>query len=162
MRKILITFTLLLITCCCTMAQVKSVQADFTQTKTMKMLGDKMVSKGKMSYTQGKLHWEYTQPHQMSLDISGQKATMTMNGQKKVMDMNGNNIFKEIGKVMASSVAMKGKGQRELPLTKEMKALYTKVVVYYNAKTSLADRVMMYEKEGDTTEIRLTNVKVRN
>ena len=40
---------------------LKSMQADFVQTKTMKMLGDKMVSNGKMYYQQSdKLHWEYT------------------------------------------------------------------------------------------------------
>ena len=45
-------------------SQMKSMQCDFTQTKNLKMLNDKLVSKGKMYYQQSnKLRWEYVTPY---------------------------------------------------------------------------------------------------
>ena len=45
-------------------SKMKTMQCDFVQTKYLKMLNDKMVSRGKMYYQQSnKLRWEYTSPY---------------------------------------------------------------------------------------------------
>ena len=44
---------------------IKTLQCTFRQTKTLRILKNKMVSKGKMFYTQPtQLRWEYTTPYQ--------------------------------------------------------------------------------------------------
>ena len=45
-------------------SSLKTLQCDFVQTKSLKMLGDKMVSKGKMYCSQpNQLRWEYISPY---------------------------------------------------------------------------------------------------
>ena len=45
-----------------------------------------------------------------------------------------------------------------IPQKKEMKQMYTKIVLTFTKKTSMISRVVMYEKNGDNTEIVLKNV----
>ena len=80
---------------------LKSMQADFVQTKTMKMLGDKMVSNGKMYYQQSdKLHWEYTTPYSYTFILNGDKVLLKKGTRKDVIDVNKNKVFKEIARIM--------------------------------------------------------------
>ena len=56
-------------------SQMKSMQCDFVQTKHVKMLNDKLVSKGKMYYQQAnKLRWEYITPYQYTFLLNDQKV----------------------------------------------------------------------------------------
>ena len=53
-------------------ANMKTMQCDFVQTKYLKMLNDKMVSRGKMYYQQSnKLRWEYTSPYTYTFVLNG-------------------------------------------------------------------------------------------
>lgn len=159
-RRLLVTCVSLCIMMLCANAQVHTIQADFTQTKTMKMLGDKMVSHGKMYYQQSdKLHWEYTTPYKYTFVMNGSKVMLKRDGRSDVIDANRNKMFREIGRIMLSSVTVSSKQKTaELPLSKQMKALYKKIVLHFNANTHLVERVVMYEKNGDTTDIELKNV----
>lgn len=141
-------------------AQVSTIQADFIQTKTMKMLGDKIVSHGKMYHQQSdKLHWEYTSPYKYTFIMNGGKVLLMKNGRKDVIDTSKNKMFREIGRIMLSSVTTKSRQKTmDLPLSKQMKAMYKRIVLHFNQKTSLVERVVMYEKNGDTTDIELKNV----
>lgn len=92
---------------------IKSLTADFKQTKTMKMLGSSMVSTGKMCYASpDKLRWEYTTPYACTLVMNGQKVMFKRNGRKDVMDTQKNKMFREIGRVMLGSVVVSSKQKR--------------------------------------------------
>lgn len=139
---------------------IKSLTADFKQTKTMKMLGSSMVSTGKMCYASpDKLRWEYTTPYACTLVMNGQKVMFKRNGRKDVMDTQKNKMFREIGRVMLGSVVVSSKQkQMEMPLSKQLRALYKSVTLYFNHSTHLVERIVMIEKNGDKTEIELKNV----
>lgn len=155
---------------------LKSMQADFVQTKTMKMLGDKMVSNGKMYYQQSdKLHWEYTTPYTYIFILNGDKVLLKKGTRKDVIDVNKNKVFKEIARIMMSSMVGTCLTEKKdfsvsvvetdqtytatlIPQKKEMKQMYTKIVLTFTKKTSMISRVVMYEKNGDNTEIVLKNV----
>lgn len=155
---------------------LKSMQADFVQTKTMKMLGDKMVSNGKMYYLQNdKLHWEYTTPYTYTFILNGGKVLLKKGTRKDVIDVNKNKVFKEIARIMMSSMVGTCLTEKKdfsvsvvetdqtytatlIPQKKEMKQMYTKIVLTFTKKTSMISRVVMYEKNGDNTEIVLKNV----
>ena len=155
---------------------LKSMQADFIQTKTMKMLGDKMVSNGKMYYQQSdKLHWEYTTPYTYTFILNGDKVLLKKGTRKDVIDVNKNKVFKEIARIMMSSMVGTCLTEKKdfsvsvaesdqtytatlIPQKKEMKQMYTKIVLTFTKKTSMISRVVMYEKNGDNTEIVLKNV----
>ncbi len=155
---------------------LKSMQADFIQTKTMKMLGDKMVSNGKMYYQQSdKLHWEYTTPYTYTFILNADKVLLKKGTRKDVIDVNKNKVFKEIARIMMSSMVGTCLTEKKdfsvsvvetdqtytatlIPQKKEMKQMYTKIVLTFTKRTSMISRVVMYEKNGDNTEIVLKNV----
>lgn len=158
-------------------ATMKTMQADFVQTKHLRMLGEKMVSRGRMCYQQSdKLRWEYTKPYAYTFILNGNSVMMSKGGRRDVVDVNRNKVFREIARMMMSSVvgtcltdsrnfkvSMTVDKQTYtatlLPQKKDMKAMFTRIVLVFNRKTSVVSKVTMYEKNGDRTEITLDNVR---
>lgn len=158
-------------------AAMTSMQADFTQTKHLKMLGDKMVSHGKMYYRQtDKLRWEYTSPYTYTFIINGQKVMVKKGARKDVTDVNGNRLFREIARVMMNSVvgkcitdsktfkvSMETSAQAYtatlIPQRKDMRQMFSRIVLVFDRKTATVSKVTMHERNGDYTDIVLRNVK---
>ena len=158
-------------------AAIKTMQADFVQTKHLRMLGDKMVSRGRMCYQQSdRLRWEYTKPYAYTFILNGNSVMMSKGGHRDVVDVNRNKVFREIARMMMSSVvgtcltdsrnfkvSMTVDKQTYtatlLPQKKDVKAMFTRIVLVFNRRTSVVSKVTMYEKNGDRTEITLDNVR---
>lgn len=158
-------------------AAMKTMQADFVQTKHLRMLGEKMVSRGRMCYQQNdRLRWEYTKPYAYTFILNGNSVMMSKGGRRDVVDVNRNKVFREIARMMMSSVvgtcltdsknfkvsvetAQQTYTATLLPQKKDMKAIFTRIVLVFNRKTSVVSKVTMYEKNGDRTEITLDNVR---
>lgn len=158
-------------------AAMKTMQADFVQTKHLRMLGEKMVSRGRMCYQQSdRLRWEYTKPYAYTFILNGNSVMMSKGGHRDVVDVNRNKVFREIARMMMSSVvgtcltdsknfkvSMTVDKQTYtatlLPQKKDVKAMFTRIVLVFIRKTSVVSKVTMYEKNGDRTEITLDNVR---
>lgn len=158
-------------------AAMKTMQADFVQTKHLRMLGEKMVSRGRMCYQQSdRLRWEYTKPYAYTFILNGNSVMMSKGGRRDVVDVNRNKVFREIARMMMSSVvgtcltdsrnfkvsvetAQQTYTATLLPQKKDMKAMFTRIVLVFNRRTSVVSKVTMYEKNGDRTEITLDNVR---
>ena len=57
--------------------QTKTLQAQFVQTKTLKMLNHRLVSRGRMSYAQPtQLRWEYSTPTHYVFVLSGIRCSL--------------------------------------------------------------------------------------
>lgn len=156
---------------------MKSMQCDFVQTKTVKMLNDKMVSRGKMAYQQAnKLRWEYTSPYTYTFILNDTKVSLQKNKRNDVIDVSKNKMFKEIAAIMMNSVVGKCLTDTKsfkttitenaaeyvatlVPQKKEMKQMFKKIVLHFNKKQGVVVRVDMYEKNNDTTVITLENIK---
>lgn len=159
-------------------AAIKTMQADFVQTKHLRMLGDKMVSRGRMCYQQSnRLRWEYTKPYAYTFILNGNSVMMSKGGHRDVVDVNRNKVFREIAQMMMSSVVGTCLTDSKrfkvsmtvdkqtctatlLPQKKDVKAMFTRIVLVFNRKTSVVSKVTMYEKNGDRTEIILDNVRI--
>lgn len=159
-------------------ATIKTMQADFVQTKHLRMLGDKMVSRGRMCYQQSdRLRWEYTKPYAYTFILNGNSVMMSKGGHRDVVDVNRNKVFREIAQMMMSSVVGTCLTDSKrfkvsmtvdkqtctatlLPQKKDVKAMFTRIVLVFNRKTSVVSKVTMYEKNGDRTEITLDNVRI--
>lgn len=159
-------------------AAIKTMQADFVQTKHLRMLGDKMVSRGRMCYQQSnRLRWEYTKPYAYTFILNGNSVMMSKGGHRDVVDVNRNKVFREIAQMMMSSVVGTCLTDSKrfkvsmtvdkqtctatlLPQKKDVKAMFTRIVLVFNRKTSVVSKVTMYEKNGDRTEITLDNVRI--
>ncbi|MBO5233225.1 MAG: outer membrane lipoprotein carrier protein LolA [Prevotella sp.] len=158
-------------------AAMKSMQADFVQTKHLKMLGEKMVSTGRMRYRQSdKLRWEYTSPYAYTFILNGNSVLMKKGNRSDVVDVNRNKMFREIARIMMSSVVGDCLTDKKsfkvsmttarntctatlIPQKKELKAVFTRIVLTFDSRTSMVTKVTMYEKNGDRTEIVLKNAK---
>ena len=122
---------------------IKTLQCTFRQTKTLRILKNKMVSKGKMFYTQPtQLRWEYTTPYQYVFIVNGNKVLTTSRNQSNIIDTNQNKVFKQITSIMMSSFTGKCLTDRQnfkvqmimsranwiarlTPIKKELKQLFT-------------------------------------
>ena len=155
--------------------KIKTVQCNFTQTKNLKMMSKEMVSKGKMYCQQPeKLRWEYTTPRQSTLILDGTHARLTKDGAE---DGTRNKFIGEMARMIMNSIAGKCLTDSKsfqvtakelpteyvatlLPLRKEMKRLYTKLVLHFDIKQSTVTEVELYEKNGDRTVIELHDIQI--
>ncbi len=158
-------------------ARVRTMQCDFVQTKHMRMLNDKMVSKGVMYYSQSnKLRWQYTSPYTYTFVLNGSQVMMNKGKKNQVIDVSQSKVFKEITRIMMNSVVGKcltddkdfkssivdGKTEWVVtltPLKKNMKQLFATIKVRFNKQRSMVAAVELYEKNGDRTVIELNNVR---
>ena len=158
-------------------SSMKSMQCDFVQTKYLKMLNDKMVSRGKMYYQQGnKLRWEYTSPYSYAFVLNGQKVLISKGKRTDVINVGQSKFFKEIARIMMNSVVGKcltdkkdfkvslADGGAEYvatlyPQQKQMQQMFQKIILHFNKQRSVVSKVELVEKKGDKTVIVLNNVK---
>ena len=154
-----------------------SLQCDFVQTKQLKMLNDKMVSEGRMYYSQkDKLRWEYVKPYQYIFIMNGDRVLLKNKERSDVIDVRQNKIFREIARIMMSSVVgdclsddrtfktsiSTAGGQwvaTLLPQRKDMKQMFQKIILHFDQRQATVSRVELVEKNGDQTTIDLKNIR---
>ncbi len=158
-------------------SKMKTMQCDFVQTKYIKMLNDKMVSKGKMYYQQSdKLRWEYSSPYAYAFVLNGSKVLISRGKRNDVVNVNQSKFFKEIARIMMNSVVGKcltdtkdfktnitGTQSEYIatlyPKQKQMQQMFQKIILHFNRQKSIVSKVELIEKKGDRTIIELLNVK---
>ena len=156
---------------------MKTMQCDFTQTKHLKMLNDKMTSKGRMYYQQtNRLRWEYTSPYSYTFILNDDKVLLKNKQRNDVIDVNKNKLFREIARIMMNSVVGTSLTDDKsfkstiatngnewiaslLPQRKDMKQLFQKIILHFNRTNAMVKQVELIEKNGDKTVIELNNIK---
>ncbi len=156
---------------------MKTMQCDFVQTKYIKMLNDKMVSRGKMYYQQSdKLRWEYTSPYTYAFVLNGSKVLISKGNRSDIINVNQSKFFKEIARIMMNSVVGKCLTEKKdfktsisgtsteyvatlYPQQKQMQQMFQKIILHFNRQKSTVSKVELIEKKGDRTVIELQNVK---
>ena len=136
-----------------------------------------MVSRGQMWCEQpNMLRWQYNTPYTYTFILNNNKVTVKKGNHSDVIDVNKNKMFKEIARIMMNSVLGKvltdkadfkssviHKGNYYIvtliPQKKEMKHMFTSILLYYDTKLKLVTKVEMHEKNGDSTLIELKNIK---
>lgn len=160
-----------------TAAALKTMQCDFVQTKHLKLLNDQMVSKGKMYYQMSdKLRWEYTSPTNYIFILNGDKVLLKNQNRNDVIDVKQNKLFREIARIMMSSVVGNCLDDDKnfktsiastatewvatmLPLKKDMKQMFQKIILHFNKQKKMVASVELIEKNGDKTLIELKNIR---
>lgn len=154
-----------------------SMQCDFSQTKSMKLLSKEMQSKGIMYFKQpDKLRWQYTSPYDYTFIMNGDKVTMKSAKSTQNINVQGNKMFRQITKIILNSIIGSGLKsatdfQVEIyktdnsyfaklyPKKKELKQIYSVIEIYFNQSLTMVNGVKMMEKTGDVTSVKLQNVK---
>ena len=164
-----------------TTAQTRDMECDFVQTKKIKLLNRSMVSRGHMSYRQpDKLRWEYTTPYTYVFVVNGNKVQILNNKRKDVIDVDRNKMFREIVNIMLSTVAGTCLGDQSsfrttvtstqseyiatlVPQKKDMRQMYANIILHFDTKAGVVNKIVMNEAKGDMTTIELRNIhKNRN
>ena len=155
--------------------EIKTIQCNFTQTKHSKMLKGEQVSQGKMFCQQpNKLRWEYTSPQASAIVLDGTKAQLlkgeSANGSRnKFVGEMARMIMNSVaGKCLTDSKAFQVSAKEMpteyvatlLPLKKEMKRLYAKLVLHFDIKQSTVTEIELHEKNGDRTIIELHDIQI--
>ena len=161
-----------------TASAMKTMQCDFVQTKHLKMLNNDFVSHGKMYYQQSnKLRWEYTSPYSYTFILNNDQVLLKNKQRNDLIDVKQNKLFKEIVRIMMScvigncltddknykvSVAAIGNEwvATLLPQRKDMKQMFPKLILHFNAKKSVVNNVELYDKNGEKTIIELKNIRI--
>ena len=154
--------------------KIKTVQCDFTQTKQSKMLKGEQVSEGKMFCQQpDKLRWEYTSPRASTLVLEGTEARLLKGTEQGTR----NKFIASMARMIMNSVAGKNLTDNKtfqvtakevptkyvatlIPLKKDMKRLYSKLILHFNIKQETVTEIELYEKNGDRTLIELHNIHI--
>ena len=155
-----------------------SMQCDFIQIKRMKLLKKEMQSKGVMYYKQGnKLRWQYTAPYDYTFLMNGDKMRIKSSKSTKDIDVQGNKMFRQVTSIIINTITGGGlKSSSDFvvelykadnnyfaklyPKKKELKQIYQVIEIHFNSSLTMVESVLLQEKTGDTTQVKLTNVKV--
>lgn len=161
-----------------TAASISTMRCDFVQTKHVAMLNDVIVSRGKMCYDCSvRLRWEYVTPYSYLFVINQSRVLIGREGRSDVIDINQSKVFKEIARMMMSSVmgncidndrdfatvitstAAEWKAILT-PKRGSMKQLFSQIVIHFNRQKGIVSKIEMVELGGDRTEIELSNVEI--
>ena len=161
-----------------TASAVKTMECDFVQTKHLKLLNDKLVSKGRMYYQKSdKLRWEYVTPYTYTFILNADKVLLKNQRRNDVIDVKQNKMFKEIARIMMNSVVGQCLTDDKafkttvtatstawiatlLPQRKDMKGMFQKIILHFNKQKGQVAQVELIEKNGDRTLIELKNTVV--
>lgn len=155
---------------------LKSMSCSFVQTKYLSLLNDKMVSEGAMYFKQpDKLRWEYKTPYSYMFIFNGTKVYVGGKSRKDVIDTNTNKVFKEVARIMMSTVTGKALSNSAdfsvdiessgnfwivtlIPKKKDLKQMFTKIGLSFTKSDTMISEINLYEKNGDRTNIKLNNI----
>lgn len=158
-------------------AGVKSMSAAFTQTKSIAMLNDKLTSNGVIYFSSpSKLRWEYKSPYQYTFILNNTKVYVANANRKDVIDTKNNKVFKEIARIMMSTVtgtALSGKNDFSIdvadggavwkvsltPKKRELRSMFSSIMLHFNKSNNLISEIQITEKNKDLTHIKLKNLK---
>ncbi|MBR5325904.1 MAG: outer membrane lipoprotein carrier protein LolA [Prevotella sp.] len=156
---------------------MKSMQCDFTQTKSMKLLKKEMKSNGVMYFKQpNKLRWQYTSPYDYTFIMNGDKVRIKSTKSTQDINVQGNKILRQITNIILNTVtggglksasdftvevykSDKGYFAKLYPKKKEVKQIYNVIEIYFNSSLTMVSSVRMIEKTGDETLVNLNNLK---
>lgn len=159
-------------------AGIKTIQCDFVQTKKVKMLADKAISKGRMCSEQNtKLRWEYTDPQKHIFIFNENKVLLDNGTNKEVIDIQQSKVFKEVAKMMKDDALLKGlNGDKEfeikfssngntlvanmVPVKRQLKHLFTAITLHVSADKNIISSVEIKGQNGETTLIEFNNVQI--
>ena len=157
-------------------SRLHTMSCSFVQTKHLSLLSDKMVSEGRMYYSQpDRLRWEYTSPYKYLFIFNGNKVYVGNDSRKDVIDTNTNKIFKEVARIMMSTVtgtALSNAADFDteaaeekcswvvtlVPRKKEMRRMFAKITMTFSKSASMISELSIYEKNGDRTDIKFKDV----
>jgi len=143
--------------------EIKTIQCSFTQTKHSKMLVGEQVSQGKMFCQKPyKLRWEYTSPRASSILLDETNKGKGLVGSIARLIMNsvaGKCLTDDKAFLVTAKEIPTGYEATLVPLKKEMKRMFTRLVLRFDVRQSTVTEVELHERNGDSTIIELHDIQ---
>lgn len=147
--------------------RITGITCDFVQTRQSALLSEKAVSSGKMVYRNPEyLEWAYVKPsprtfvYDGAADPSGKDKVFKDLARLIVSSITGGNIAAEAA--FRTEAVLDGGDilVTMTPLKRDLKRMFTSLVLRYQADTLDATRFEMNEASGDVTVIEFKNSQV--
>ncbi|SHF94929.1 outer membrane lipoprotein carrier protein [Salegentibacter echinorum] len=156
---------------------LQSLEANFIQTKRIKMITGENISKGKLYYKAPKtLKWEYAEPKVYELLFIDGELHLKDVGEKSRRNLGSNKLFDKMAKLITGSVNGKllqdnesfevsysrceGKVQALIiPKDAQLQEMFSEIHLLFNTK-KVVEKVSLMEQSGDATIIDFKDIKV--
>ncbi len=159
--------------------KTKSIRSDFTQEKTMTMLSEKIVSKGKFSFKQdNKVRMEYLTPFKYLMIINGDKVYIRDGTKESTISTGSNKVFRQVSQIMLDCVSGNVLSNTDFttvvfenkagyiiemtPVSKGIIALFNRILVFVDNADYSVIKVQMIESSGDFTILNFTNKEINS
>ncbi|WP_326981250.1 outer membrane lipoprotein carrier protein LolA [Chryseobacterium sp. MYb264] len=156
--------------------EIKTLQADFTQTKKMDFLDKSIITSGRMSLkTPNTLSWKYTKPYQYGIVFKDNKIFINDQGKKSSVDAKSK-TFEKINKLIVGSSNGQMFNDPEFsvsyfknatsniakftPKTAQLLKYIKQIELHFPKNQATVSQVNMTEASGDTTNIIFKNTKI--
>ncbi|MEO8582170.1 MAG: outer membrane lipoprotein carrier protein LolA [Flavitalea sp.] len=156
-----------------------SIKSDFVQEKTLSMLSEKIISKGKFWFRKNnQVRMEYIHPFQYLMIINGDKVLIKDGQKQNTISVKSNKLFQQINKITVDCVQgtflnntdfktrifeSKNNYLIELsPVSKALKDYFKTINVVVDSKNYSIITIEMNENSGDDTLIRFTNKELNS
>lgn len=158
-------------------AATTTISSDFTQEKSMRIMQDKLFSKGKFYFKkEKKLRWEYTTPYSYLIIINNDRITVKDEQKTSNYSMQTDKVFSEINNIIMGSVqgtlladeknfsstffeAGNAYIARLKPLSPKMKGSLSEIVIWFDKNSFTVTKLEMTEPNKDSTIITFTGIK---
>lgn len=159
-------------------ASIESLECEFTQTKTVSMLEQKIVSEGKLYFRKpSAVRWEYLTPVHNFFIMNGEDLLAGNDASAKHSSLKKNRFARMISSLIVGSLSGESledsrnfKTELSLetgewvavltPLRRDLSQLCSSIVLRFNPKTALANSITLNEASGDCTHIVFRNMKI--
>jgi outer membrane lipoprotein carrier protein len=159
-----------------TSASVTSLQCSFIQKKTISVLSESVISKGKLLFKkENKLCWEYSSPYFYLFALNGDKVYIKNEKTTNQFDTKSNTLFKEISLLLVNSINGIGLIDHKkfdvvffenkttirmqvAPKNKTLKSIMSSIILFFEKSTYLVHNIEMVEPSGDSTTIVFNDV----
>ncbi|MCX6273739.1 MAG: outer membrane lipoprotein carrier protein LolA [Bacteroidetes bacterium] len=155
----------------------QTIQGEFVQEKKLKMLNDKVVSKGSLYFKkENKLRWEYTEPFSYIISLNNGKVMLKDEGKVSSYDANANKLFLELNDILITCIngnifkskkfsfrffeTEKNNIAEMTPVNSAMKKFIDKIILYFDKTDFTVTKVDMLEPSQNSTVILFKNKKL--
>ena len=159
-------------------ASMKSMKCDFRQVSTVPLMDEPQVSSGKMLYRQpSSLKWVYTEPFIYSITIDNDNISVDTGQGQTEIGSDASRMFKGLAGIVLGCMSGENLKDKRLfqttvteldnewvavlvPQRREMKRVFSEIVMVFDPATSLLKRLDMKDQNGGSTAIEISNVSI--
>ncbi len=155
----------------------QTIQGEFVQEKKLKMLNDKVISKGLLYFKkENKLRWEYSEPFSYIIALNNGKVMLKDEGKVTGYDAKSNKLFLELNDILITCIngnifqskkfsfrfleTEKNNVAEMTPLNSSMKNFINKIFLYFDKTDFTVSKVEMLEPSQNSTVIFFKNKKL--